>query len=111
MEQLLVLCINDNGFTGLVPETITLLTNLEMLTVQLNHFVVRYILSSVFFYCYLLSASTFSQIDPHWLLEYIPEDCEFEADEDEICSCISDYFCKKKLDLTEDELIEMGLKV
>jgi hypothetical protein len=25
------------------------------------------------------------EIDPHWLLEYIPEECEFEADEEEIC--------------------------
>jgi hypothetical protein len=45
---------------GIVPETVTLLSNLQRLTVQYNEF----------------------QVDPHWLLEYIPEDCEFEADED-----------------------------
>ena len=33
MEPLRVLCFNDNLFTGVVPETITLLTNLEKLTV------------------------------------------------------------------------------
>ena len=34
MEPLAVLCFNDNLFTGVVPETLTLLTNLEMLTVR-----------------------------------------------------------------------------
>jgi hypothetical protein len=61
-------------FTGVVPETITLLTNLEMLTVQFNQF----------------------EIDAHWLLEYIPEDCEFEADEEEICQI---EFLKKKQEM------------
>ena len=47
MEPLKVLCINDNRFAGDVPETLTLLTNLEKLTVQVNQF----------------------EMDPHWLLE------------------------------------------
>mmetsp|Transcript_26082 Transcript_26082/g.53432 ORF Transcript_26082/g.53432 Transcript_26082/m.53432 type:complete len:352 (+) Transcript_26082:95-1150(+) len=63
MEPLEILCFNDNRFSGVVPETVTLLTNLEKLTVQYNEF----------------------EVDPHWLLEYIPEDCEFEADEEAIC--------------------------
>lgn len=57
--------VNDNRFTGLVPDTLTLLTNLEVLTLQYNAF----------------------EIDPHWLLEYIPSTCTFEADEDDICDC------------------------
>ena len=51
MEPLQVLAFNDNRFSGNVPETLTLLTNLERLTVQFNEF----------------------EVDPHWLLEYIPE--------------------------------------
>ena len=69
-----MLCINDNRFAGDVPETLTLLTNLEKLTVQVNQF----------------------EMDPHWLLEYIPDECEFLADEEEICQM--DCWKKKKAD-------------
>ena len=72
MVKLKTLSINDNRFEGQVPETLTLLTTLEKLTVQVNEF----------------------EVDAHWLLEYIPDECEFEADEEEICQM--DCFGKKK---------------
>mmetsp|Transcript_34585 Transcript_34585/g.44592 ORF Transcript_34585/g.44592 Transcript_34585/m.44592 type:complete len:93 (+) Transcript_34585:317-595(+) len=81
MEPLMCLCLNDNRFTGIIPETMTLLTNLEKLTVQFNKF----------------------EVDPHWLLEYIPEECEFEADEEEICRL---EFWKPKPKQTMDDQVE-----
>lgn len=74
MAPLVVLMLNDNRFYGEMPESITLLTNLEKLTCQLNLF----------------------DIDPHWLLEYIPEECEFEADEDDICDALERRCLRKK---------------
>jgi hypothetical protein len=85
MEPLVVLCLNDNRFTGTIPETMTLLTNLEKLTLQFNEF----------------------EVDPHWLLEYIPEECEFEGDEEEICQmeCFKKKTAAIEVTVIEEEVV------
>ena len=66
-NNLIQLRLNDNRLTGEVPDSFTLLENIEVLKLEFNQF-----------------AS-----DPHWLVEFIPEECEFNADEDDICACPS----------------------
>ena len=65
MDSLRVLNLNDNTFEGEVPDSLTLLTNLNRLHLEFNDF----------------------YSDPHFLVEYLAEDCDFEADEAGICSC------------------------
>ena len=65
LTSLRVLKLNDNRLTGKVPDSFTLLDGLETLHCQFNN----------------LKESA------HWLIEYLPEIDDFEADEDGICSC------------------------
>ena len=67
MENLRVLKLSDNRLSGEVPESFTLLNQLETLHCQFNNF----------------------KQGAHWLVEYLPEIDDFDADEEGICSCAS----------------------
>ena len=71
LEHLRVLKLNDNRLTGEVPESFTLLDSLETLHCQFNNF----------------------KSGAHWLVEYLPEIEDFDADEDGICSCSCKKMC------------------